>query len=297
MGMNRRKAETKAEEWLIEEQTPSYRTQWRVRQVLHEEQTPFQHLQIVEMEDFGRALVLDGAVQTTVGDEFIYHEMIVNVPLFTHPNPERILVIGGGDGGTVREVFRHPSVKKVDMVEIDGAVIAACRRHLPETAAGLDHPGLNLVVGDGIEWVAERKEEYDVILVDSSDPVGPAEGLFNRAFYENVYRALKPAGVFVAQVLSPFFHQRLIRDVYQVVSTIFPITMPYLAVVPTYPSGLHCFMLGSKRFSPLRQGMKTPAWPTRWYTPEVHRTAFQLPPVVAGLVQPVAAVETARKPG
>lgn len=274
--------------WLIEEQTPGYRTQWKVKRVLHEEQTPFQHLQVVELEDFGRALILDGCVQTTAGDEYIYHDMIAHVPLFTHPNPERVLVIGGGDGGTVREVLRHPSVKKVDMVEIDRAVIEACRRHLPETACALDHPKLNLVVGDGLAWVAGRSEEYDVILVDSSDPSGPAEGLFNRTFYQNVYRALKPGGLFAAQTLSPFFHQKLIRDVYQVVSAIFPITMPYLAVIPTYPSGLHCFMMGSKRHHPLRQGMREPTFPTRWYTPQVHRAAFQLPPVVAELVRPVA---------
>ena len=283
-------------DWLTEEQTPSYRTQWRVRRVLHEEQTPFQHLQLVELEDFGRTLVLDGAVQTTVGDEYIYREMIAHVPLFTHPNPERVLVIGGGDGGTAREVSRHPAVKSVDMVEIDRAVVDACRRYLPETACGLDHPKVNLVIGDGLAWVAGRSGEYDVILVDSSDPVGPAEGLFNRTFYENVYRALKPEGIFVAQVLSPFFHQRLIRDVYQVVASIFPITMPYLTVVPTYPSGLHCFMLGSKRHTPLRQGMEAPSWPTRWYTPEVHRAAFQLPPVVAALVQPTIAPEHAESP-
>ncbi|MBP2019830.1 spermidine synthase [Symbiobacterium terraclitae] len=283
-------------DWLIEEQTPSYRTQWRVRRVLHEEQTPFQHLQLVELEDFGRALVLDGAVQTTVGDEYIYHEMIAHVPLFTHPNPERVLVIGGGDGGTAREVARHPSVKGIDMVEIDRAVVDACRRHLPETACGLDHPKVNLVIGDGLAWVAGRSDAYDVILVDSSDPVGPAEGLFNRTFYENVYRALKPGGIFVAQVLSPFFHQKLIRDVYQVVASIFPITMPYLAVVPTYPSGLHCFMLGSKEHSPLRPGIGAPTWRTRWYTPEVHRAAFQLPPVVAELLQPAAAPEGAQRP-
>ncbi len=274
--------------WLIEEQTPGYRTQWKVTRTLHEEQTPFQHLQVVEMEDFGRALILDGAVQTTVGDEYIYHEMIAHVPLLTHPNPERVLVIGGGDGGTVREVLKHPSVKKVEMVEIDQGVIDACRRFLPETSCSLDHPKLNLVVGDGLAWVAGRSEEYDVILVDSSDPTGPAEGLFNRAFYQNVHRALKPGGLFVAQTLSPFFHQSLIRDVYKVVSAIFPITVPYLTVVPTYPSGLHCFMMGSKRHHPLRQGMREPTWPTRWYTPSVHRAAFQLPPVVAELVGPGA---------
>lgn len=279
-------------DWLIEEQTPSYQTRWRVKEVLHEEQTPYQMMRLVEMEDFGRALVLDDAVQTTVGDEFIYHEMIAHVPLFTHPNPERVLIIGGGDGGTAREVCRHDSVQKVDMVEIDRAVIEACRKYLPETACGMDHPKVNLVVGDGLAWVADRAEEYDVIIVDSSDPVGPATGLFNRAFYENVFRALKADGLFVAQVLSPFFHKALIRDVYGVVSTIFPITMPYLAVVPTYPSGLHCFMLGSKQHNPLREGLRTPPWPTRWYTPAIHRAAFQLPPVIAELLEPAGTRES-----
>lgn len=140
-------------EWLTEEQTPGFRTQWRIRRHLHAEQTPFQHLQVVELEDFSRALVLDGAVQTTAGDEYIYHEMIAHVPLLTHPSPERVLVIGGGDGGTVREVMRHPGVRRVDLVEIDQAVIAACRTYLPETSCALDHPRLHLHVGDGLAWV------------------------------------------------------------------------------------------------------------------------------------------------
>lgn len=271
--------------WLIEEQTPGYRTQWQIRRVLHEVQTPFQHLQIVEMEEFGRALVLDGAVQTTVGDEYIYHEMITHVPLMTHPNPERVLVIGGGDGGTVREVLRHSQVRQVDMVEIDGAVVDACRRFLPETSCALDHPKLNLQIGDGLAWIAQAKAEYDVILVDSSDPVGPAEGLFGEAFYRSVYEALKPGGLFVCQALSPFFHQSLIRDVHRIIAGIFPIALPYVTVVPTYPSGLHCFLMGSRVHHPLRDGIQAPDLATRWYTAAVHRAAFALPPVVAGLLE------------
>jgi spermidine synthase len=278
MGMNKC-------EWLVEEQTPGYRVQWKVRQVLHTEQTPYQHMQIVELEDFGRALILDNCVQTTVGDEFIYHEMIAHVPLCTHPNPERVLIIGGGDGGTAREVLRHPTVKHVDMVEIDGAVVDACRRYLPETAASLDNPRLALHIGDGLAWVARARGEYDVILVDSSDPAGPAEGLFTRTFYQNVYAALKPGGLFVCQALNPFFHQSLIRDVYAVVSGIFPIAMPYLTVVPTYPSGMHCFILGSKKHHPLQGRLRSLGFATRWYTPEIHRAAFALPPVFAALLE------------
>lgn len=271
--------------WLVEEQTRGYRIHWQLRQVLHEEQTPFQHLQVVDMVDFGRTLVLDGCVQTTVKDEFIYHEMIAHVPLATHPSPERILIIGGGDGGTAREVLRHASVRSVDMVEIDEAVVRACREHLPEAAASLGDPRLHLHIDDGLRWVSRCRNEYDVILVDSSDPAGPAEGLFDQAFYQNVYASLKPGGLFVCQTLSPFFHQDLIRSVYQVVSAIFPITLPYLTVIPTYPSGLHCFMLGSKKHHPLR-ARSLAGLRTRWYTPEVHRSAFALPPLVADLLLP-----------
>lgn len=272
-------------DWLVEEQTPGYRTNWKLRRVLHDEQTPYQHLQIVEMEDFGRALVLDGAVQTTVGDEYIYHEMITHVPLLTHPHPERVLIIGGGDGGTAREVLRHPSVRRVDMVEIDRAVIEACRKYLPQTSGQLDHPRLKVHVGDGLAWVAASQEDYDVILVDSSDPAGPAEGLFNQAFYQNVHRSLKPGGLFVCQTLSPFFHQELIRAVHREVAGLFPIALPYLAVIPSYPSGLHCFMMGSKKHHPLRTVGKPAGLAMRWYSPEVHRAAFALPPVVAELLQ------------
>lgn len=272
-------------DWLIEHQTAGYRTNWKLSGVLHSEQTPFQHLQIVEMADFGRALVLDGCVQTTVGDEFIYHEMIAHVPLGSHPNPERVLVIGGGDGGTVREVLKHSTVRRVDMVEIDGAVVAACRKHLPETAGWLDDPRVRLHIDDGLRWVNRLQSEYDVILVDSSDPEGPAEGLFNEAFYQDVHRALKPGGMFVCQTLSPFFHQSLIRDVYRTVSRYFPITTPYLAVIPTYPSGLHCFMLGSKKHHPLKGSLRMTPLRTRWYTPEVHRAAFALPPLVSQLLE------------
>lgn len=273
-------------EWLIEEQTPGYRTQWKLRQVLYETQTPFQHLQIVEMEDFGRALVLDSAVQTTVRDEFIYHEMIAHVPLAAHPNPQKVLVIGGGDGGTAREVLRHSEVQQVDMVEIDKEVIEASRKYLPELSCELDNPRLNLHIGDGLAWVAQAREAYDVILVDSSDPVGPATGLFRASFYRDVYRALRPGGIFVHQTLSPFFHRDLIRDVHAIVADIFPIARIYFTVVPTYPSGFHCFNLGSKEYDPATVELRPLGFPTRWYTPEVHRASFALPPVVAAFLEP-----------
>lgn len=280
-------------EWLSEEQTSSYRVSWKLKRVLHEEQTPYQHLQVVETVDFGRALVLDGAMQTTVGDEYIYHEMISHVPLCTHPRPERVLVIGGGDGGTAREVLKHRRVKAVEMVEIDGRVVEVSRRYLPEISCDLDHPRLQLHVGDGIDHVRRTPNQtYDVILVDSSDPVGPAEGLFNREFYKHAYRALKPDGLLVCQTLSPFFHQGLIRDVHLVMSDLFPITRLYLACVPTYPSGLHSFTLASKRHHPQRGSLQPVTFPTSWYSEQVHRAAFVLPPTVAGILSGEAEVKS-----
>lgn len=273
----------KGADWLVETQTPGYRTTWKLRRVLHEERTPYQHLQVVETEDFGRALVLDGCIQTTVGDEFIYHEMITHVPLNTHPHPERVLVIGGGDGGTVREVLRHTPVRRVDLVEIDAAVVAACRTFLPKTAHALDDPRVQVQIGDGVGWVRRCFGHYDVVLVDSSDPDGPAGGLFDDSFYQNVHRALRPGGLMVCQALSPFFHQGLIRAICQSLAGVFPIVRPYLAVIPTYPSGLHCFVLASKRHDPL-QARNRLTGPTHWYSPQVHRAAFVLPPVVQALV-------------
>lgn len=280
-------------EWLTEDQTPTYRVQWKINRVLHEEQTAFQHLQVVEMDDFGRALVLDGAMQTTVGDEHIYHEMIAHVPLATHPKPERVLVIGGGDGGTIREVLRHRKVKSVEMVEIDGRVIELSQQYLPEIAAELNNPRLKLRVGDGIEHLRKVADHsYDVILIDSCDPVGPAEGLFNRAFYENVRRALKPDGLVVCQTASPFFHQKMIREVHQTLADLFPITRLYLACVPTYPSGLHSFVVASKRHDPKRGPQQPVSFETRWYTDQVHRAAFVLPPMIAQVVAPEETAES-----
>jgi spermidine synthase len=272
-------------DWMTEVQTAGYRVSWKLRRVLHAEQTPFQHLQVVDLVDFGRTLVLDHTIQTSVGDEYIYHEMVSHVPLFSHPSPARVLIIGGGDGGTAREVLRHSRVKRVDMVEIDAAVVEASRRHLPEIAAELDNPRLHLKIADGIAFVQEAPENlYDVVIIDSSDPVGPAEGLFNQPFYENVHRVLKPDGLVVCQTISPFFHQHVIRSVHAMLSELFSITRLYLACIPTYPSGLHSFTIASKRYDPLDGPLHTITFPTRWYSEQIHRAAFVLPPVIRNLV-------------
>ncbi|OIQ61142.1 spermidine synthase [Moorella thermoacetica] len=267
--------------WFSELQTPDLAISVRLNQTLHHEKTPYQELAVVDTEAYGRMLLLDNIIQTTVKDEFFYHEMIAHVPLNTHPNPRTALVIGGGDGGVVREIVKHPSIEKVTLVEIDARVVANAREYLPEIACGLDDARVEIRFEDGIEHVRQRENTYDVIIVDSTDPIGPAVGLFSAEFYRNVYRALKADGVFVAQTESPIFNSRLIRRIQSDLKEIFPIARLYLTTVPTYPGGLWAFSLGSKEYDPLEVDWRqAPQVATRYYTPAIHQAAFSLPPFV-----------------
>lgn len=277
---------SKLELWYTEEQTENQRFSTRVTGTLHSEETPFQKLDVFETVQWGRMLTLDGLVMTTDRDEFVYHEMITHVPLFTHPRPEYVAVVGGGDGGAIREILKHPTVKRATLIEIDERVIAASRRFFPEIASGLSDPRVEIRVEDGIKHIAETKDRYDVIIVDSTDPIGPAVGLFAQEFYRNVFAALREDGLFVAQTESPFYHGELIRNTFTAVSRLFPVTRLYLAAIPTYPSGLWSFTVGSKRHDPAAfDGGRELSFPTRYYTPELHRGAFALPKFVADLVK------------
>lgn len=271
--------------WFTELQTPELAISLRVGQVLHRQQTPYQELAVLETEALGKMLALDGIIQTTVGDEFVYHEMISLVPLNTHPHPERVLIIGGGDGGSARECVRHPRTREVTMVEIDGAVVEAAKEFLPEIGSGFDCPKLNLIIGDGIEHVRQRRDYYDVVVVDAPDPVGPAVGLFTREFYAQVHAALREDGIMVAQTESPFFNQDLVLNAYRDMRSLFPISRVYLATVPTYPGGLWTFTLGSKRYDPAEVQPETiPPLETKYYSPQMHQAAFVLPPFVKKLL-------------
>ena len=274
------------EVWFTEKQTPNLAISCRVTRVLCSEQTPFQKLAILDTVEFGRMLTLDDVIQTTVKDEFVYHEMITHVGLNTHPNPRQVLVIGGGDGGSIREVVKHRQVEKARMVEIDGRVIEAAKEFLPEISCGYADPRVEILVDDGIKHVRDHRDTYDMIVVDSTDPVGPAEGLFNEAFYQNVYGALREDGLFVAQTESPFFNRKLIMDIHQVLRRIFPIVRIYMAYVPTYPGGMWTFTMGSKRYDPVEVVLDNPGnFNNKYYSPDVHRSAFVLPPFVEELVK------------
>ncbi|RSK28989.1 polyamine aminopropyltransferase [Bacillus sp. HMF5848] len=272
--------------WFTEKQTESFGITAKIKRTLHTEQTDFQKLDMVETEEFGNMLILDGMVMTTQKDEFVYHEMVAHVPLFTHPNPENVLVVGGGDGGVIREVLKHPSVKKATLVEIDGKVIEYSKQYLPEIAGMLDDPRVEVKVDDGFMHIAQSENEYDVIMVDSTEPVGPAVNLFTKGFYAGISKALKEDGIFVAQSDNPWFKPELITNVQRDVKEIFPITTMYVANIPTYPSGLWCFTLGSKKHDPLAvEDSRFHDIETKYYTKELHKACFALPKFVQDLVK------------
>ncbi|MCC5466946.1 polyamine aminopropyltransferase [Pelosinus baikalensis] len=274
--------------WISEAQTKDLELRARVKETLFMGKSDFQEIAVVDSHQFGRMLVLDGVFQTSVTDEFIYHEMIVHVPLFTHPSPKKVLVIGGGDGGTIREVVRHDCVEKAEMVEIDGLVVDVCKKFLPEISEAIihKHPKLELKIGDGISHMKEAENKYDIIIVDCSDPIGPGKGLFTPEFYTNVYKALKEDGLFVQQTESPFYHQELITYVNKEIRQLFPITKMYLANIPTYPSGLHCFTIGSKKYDPIKSSMENlQGLTTRYYNKDIHKSSFVLPNFVQELLK------------
>lgn len=276
----------KMELWFTEQHTDNLRWSARVTRTLHSEKSQYQDILVVETPQLGRLLALDGFVQTTDVDEFVYHEMLAHVPLFTHPDPRRVLIIGGGDGGIVREAVKHPGVREVHLVEIDGQVIEICRKFFPNISCELDNPRVKVHVEDGIEFVKNVKDPYDVVIIDSSEPIGPGIGLFTQEFYRSVSKALAPDGLMVAQTESPFYNQDVIKMAWSGISATFPIAQLYLAAVPTYPSGLWSLTMGSKKYSPLEvrsdrfQGIST-----EYYTPDVHRAAFSLPRFVEELLR------------
>lgn len=260
---------------------------FRIENVLTRFKSSFQEVAVLETLGFGRMLILDGVIMVTEFDEAGYHEMIAHVPLLCHPDPRRVLIIGGGDGGTVREVVKHPGVERVVLCEIDPAVVETCREFLPGLASGLDDPRVEVVHADGALYAAENRGRFEVIIVDSSDPLGPAEVLFQRPFYETLNRALSGEGIAVTQSESFFYHPTVIRGLFGFIPRLFPLAAYYRTSVPTYPSGSIGFSFCSKGphptrdLDPARAGSLTGL---RYYSPAVHRAAFCLPPLALDLL-------------
>lgn len=274
--------------WLSDsEEEYGFQVHWKVKSLLHREKSAFQEISVIETEGFGRALVLDGIVQTTERDGWIYNEMITHIPLAAHPNPSVVCIIGGGDCGAVRETVKYPAVKRVDMVEIDPRVVSVCRKFLPSIAGeGDPDPRIHFLYKDGAAFVKEKKKEYDVFIVDSSDPVGPAKVLFEEPFYRDVHRALKDDGIMVCQSESPVFHPQVLTKVHRTLKTLFPYVHTYLATIPTYPGGIWSFTLASKRPDPLggiEERLRDEN--TRYVNRDVVRSCFQLPNYVRELLE------------
>jgi spermidine synthase len=278
-------------DWYFETERAGFAQGVKVRERIYTEQTPFQALEIVDTDGFGRALVLDQALQTSERDEFMYHEMLVHVPLMTHPRPRRVLIIGGGDGGTLRRVLEHRTTEPTQ-VEIDGAVIAACKRHIPGISAGaFDEARARVVVQDGIPFMRQNPGGFDVVIVDSTDPIGPAVQLFEAPFYRDVAASLADDGLMVAQSSSPLFMEGELRSQVANLRQAFPIVRTYLGCVPTYPGSLWSYSIGSKRHDPLAVTREAIAArlandgiQSRYYDPAVHHAAFALPPFIAQMV-------------
>ena len=261
----------------------------KVKNTLFHGQSEFQTVDIIDTEAYGRMLLLDGLVMTSEQDEFIYHEMISHIPMLNHPNPEQVLVIGGGDGGTLREVLKHSSVKRAVLCEIDGMVVEVSKEYLPTIAGKLTDPRVDIQIRDGIEYIAGQKNNFDVIIIDSTDPMGPGEGLFTEEFYTNVKNALKPNGIMVAQSESPIANKREMKLMYSLLKKVFPIVNAYVAPIPTYPGGFWSWAYCSENNAPLEninEGLAAQIEKTtKYYNREIHKAAFCLPNFVKELVE------------
>ena len=246
------------------------------------EQSHFQTVEIFESDStLGRVLTLDDLMMTTEGDEFHYHEMIAHIPMMHHKDPKTVLVIGGGDGGTVREVLKHDTVEKVVLCEIDGMVIEACKKYLPTISCELENPKCEILVEDAIEYIKDKENMFDIVLIDSTDPMGPGEGLFTEEFYTNVKRSLKPGGIVCAQSESPFSQSDAVKKMYVLLKKVFPICATFTSNIPTYPGGYWAWAFCSETVKPLsywdeRRGnaiTKT----CKIYNKEYHDARFALP--------------------
>ena len=260
---------------------------------LYTAQSAFQRIDVFESPEFGRILTLDGFLMLTEKDEFIYHEMITHVPLAVHPAAGRVLIIGGGDGGAVRELCRYDTVAHIDLVEIDRDVVDVCREYFPAVAGSLSDARVHIHYEDGLRFIRRCSDLYDVIVVDSTDPFGPGEGLFTKEFYGNCYKALKSDGILVNQHENPFYPDdaAAVRRIHKQIVLSFPLSRLYQAHIPTYPSGHWLFGFSSKKYHPVQQ-MNAAGWnargiKTRYYNTNLHKAAFALPTYVEDLIKDV----------
>ncbi|HHV99629.1 MAG TPA: polyamine aminopropyltransferase [Clostridiaceae bacterium] len=266
------------EMWFVENDRDNLKVAYRIRDIISSVKSPFQQIDIIDTYDFGRCLVLDGVMQTNEMDGYIYNEMISHVPLVTHPSPKDVLIIGGGDCGAASEITKYRDLQKIDVVEIDELVVKECIKHIPSVAGNAPHDKrVNFIFDDGIEFVRNRREMYDVIIIDSSDPVGPAEDLFSEKFYIDAKNCLRPDGILVCQSESPIFYKDILQRTYGFLCNHFSIVRTYKAVVPSYPGGFWSFTIASQKYDPLNADTERLAKNTKYINEEIFKSSFNLP--------------------
>lgn len=272
--------------WYSENHTEGVRFSLKIKNHLFSNQSDFQKVDVLETYDYGNLMTLDGLVMVTEKDEFIYHDMIVHPALAVNPEIKNVLVIGGGDGGTVRELMKYPSIQHVDMVEIDKMVVDVAREFFPTISSELNNPKVKVLYEDGVAFVKDKKNIYDLILIDSTDPIGPGEGLFTTEFYNNCLEALTSEGILVNQNETPvydsFFEVGISSN--RKLKKMFPIVEVYQASIPTYPGGYWLFNFASKKYNPIND-IKIKQWlslniKTKYYNTDLHKGAFGLPTYV-----------------
>ena len=275
--------------WFSEMHTEDVKMSIRIDKQLYTEQSEFQRIDIFDSPEFGRFLTLDGIMMLTEKDEFIYHEMITHVPMASNPKIKNVLVIGAGDGGTIRELTRYKNIQNIDMVEIDKRVVEVSKKYLPQTSCKLEDNRVNIIYDDGLHYVRRKENEYDLIIVDSTDPFGPGEGLFTSEFYGNCYNALKVDGILVNQHESPYYADdaKAMQRAHKRIKELFPICRVYQVHIPTYPSGHWLFGFASKTIDPFE--FNAELWnnlniKTSYYNTDLHRGCFAIPNYVKELL-------------
>lgn len=276
--------------WFTEEHTDNVRFSIKVDRHLFSAESEFQRIDIMDSYEFGRFLALDGSMMLTEKDEFIYHEMMVHVPMAVNLSIQKVLVIGGGDGGAVRELCRYPQIEQIDLVEIDEMVVGACKAYLKQTACALEDSRVHIYYEDGLKFIRRVENLYDLIIVDSTDPFGPGEGLFTREFYGNCFKALSDKGILVNQHESPYYkvYAQSLQKTHEKIKGCFPVTRLYNAHIPTYPSGNWVFGFASKGIDPISE-LDEKSWKalgieTQYYNADIHRGCFALPNYVKKLL-------------
>ena len=279
--------------WFNERNTDNCKLSIKVKEPIYSEKTPFQNIDFFESYDFGIFFTLDGMMMVNEKDEFIYHDMIVHVPMAVNPNIKKVLDIGGGDGGSIRELTRYKSIELIHHVEIDERVVRLCQKYLPLTSSKLDDERVIAFYEDGVNFVKDKENFYDLILVDSTDPIGPGEGLFTTNFYKDCYRALNENGILINQHESPYFdeYKREMLKAHGKLKTIFDICEVYQFHMPTYSSGHWLFGFASKGLHPIKDHKKE-EWEalglkTKYYNSQIHQGAFMLPTYVRELLESV----------